>query len=129
MSRRQNQQNHNPNVDTRLSRLETIIDSISDTLEKIQLKLDTETKINWTPIGLGLTVFMAVVGSFGTIYTTRMSNTDDNLKQITEQTQNLAVASTEQRITLQSVKDRQDDMRTKFDEMDERVKTLEKKSK
>ena len=122
---RQPRYDHNPNVDTRLSRLETIIDSISSTLEKIQTKLDTETKINWTPIGLGITIFMAVVGSFGTIYTTRMSNTDDNIKQITEQTQNLAVASTEQRITLQSVKDRQDDMKYKFEDLDKRIKTLE----
>ena len=125
MSTRQPKYDPNPNVDTRLSRLETIIDSISLTLDKIQTKLDTETKINWTPIGLGLTVFMAVVGSFGTIYTTRMGNADDNIKQITEQTQNLAVASTEQRITLQSVKDRQDDMKQKIEDIDKRVKAIE----
>jgi hypothetical protein len=112
-------------VDTRLSRLETIIDSISSTLEKIQDKLDTESKINWTPIGLGITIFMAVVGSFSTIYTTRMNNADSNIKSITDISQQLAVASTEQRITLQTVKDRQDDMRAqtkeKFEQIDTRI--------
>jgi hypothetical protein len=124
-SQRQPRYDHGTNVDTRLSRLETIIDSISSTLDKIQNKLDTESKINWTPIGIGITIFMTVVGSFGTIYTTRMNATDSNLKAMTEATQALAVASTEQRITLQTVKDRQDDFKTqttsKFNEVDGRL--------
>lgn len=125
MNTRQPRYDHSSNVDTRLSRLETIIDSISSTLEKIQDKLDTESKINWTPIGLGITIFMAVVGSFSTIYTTRMNNADSNIKSITDISQQLAVASTEQRITLQTVKDRQDDMRAqtkeKFEQIDTRI--------
>jgi hypothetical protein len=125
MASRMPRYNHGTNVDTRLSRLETIIDSISSTLEKIQTKLDVESKINWTPIGIGVTIFMAVIGSFAAIYTTRMNGTDAGIQAITAQTQALAVASTEQRISVQTLKDRQDDMRVqikeRFDSMDARV--------
>ena len=103
--------NHTINVDTRLSKLETIIDGISATLEKIQNKLDNESKINWTPIGLGITVIFAIVGSFSTIYVTRMNAADSKISINMDAVQALVVASTEQRITLQTVKDRQEDFK------------------
>lgn len=120
-SSRQPRYDHSATTDTRLSRLETIIDSISVALEKIQGKLDTDSKINWTPIGLGVTIFMAIIGSFSTIYTTRMNGADSNIKALSEATQALAVSSTEQRITVQTLKDRQDDMRIQNKEAFERI--------
>lgn len=124
-SNRQPRYDHTQTTDTRLSRLETIIDSISSTLEKIQGKLDSDSKINWTPIGLGITIFMAIIGSFSTIYTTRMNGADANIKALSDSTQALAVSSTEQRITVQTLKDRQDDMRVqnkeRFDDIDKRL--------
>lgn len=136
MPPRQPRYDHGSNTDTRLSRLETIIDSISGTLEKIQSKLDNESKINWAPIGLGITIFMAIIGSFSAIYQTRLNNADANIKALSETSQSLAVASTEQRITVQTLKDRQDDMKVNFnvrlDEFDrrlarnsDRIRTLE----
>jgi hypothetical protein len=122
---RQNRYNTNTSVDTRLSRLETIIESISSSLDKIQTKLDYESKINWTPIGIGITVFFTVVGSFATIYTARMNGTDSNIKALTEQTQALAVASTEQRIALQTMTDRQNDFKNyttqRIDDLEKRI--------
>jgi hypothetical protein len=111
MASRTPRYDHSTNVDTRLSRLETIIDSIGSTLEKIQGKLDNTGKINWTPIGLGITIFMALIGSFSTIYTTRMNQADTNIKQLAEASQSLVLTSTEQRISVQTLKDRQDDMK------------------
>jgi hypothetical protein len=111
MASRPPRYDHSTNVDTRLSRLETIIDSIGSTLEKIQGKLDTDSKINWTPIGLGITIFMAIIGSFSTIYTTRMNQADNNIKALTEIAQAQTISSTEQRISVQTLKDRQEDMK------------------
>ncbi len=128
MASRPPKHNHGTNVDTRLSRLETIIDSMSSTLEKIQTKLDTESKINWAPVSIGVTVFLAVVGSFGAVYTTQMGSMDTHMKALAESTQSLAVASTEQRISVQTLKDRQDDMKTqverKFDDVDKKLDDL-----
>lgn len=125
MASRTPRYDHSTNVDTRLSRLETIIDSIGSTLEKIQGKLDNTGKINWTPIGLGITIFMALIGSFSTIYTTRMNQADTNIKSLTEVSQSLALTSTEQRISVQTLKDRQEDMKVQnektFDSISTRI--------
>lgn len=138
MTQRQGRYNQSSHVDTRLSRLETIIEGISAGLDKIQNKLDQDAKINWTPIGIGITVFFTVVGCFATIYSSKLSATDDNIKSITTSTQALAVASTEQRIALQTMSDRQtefknssdrrlDDLDQKVEKTSERVAALELK--
>lgn len=120
---------HDSNVDARLSRLETIIDSISTTLDKIQIKLDQESKINWAPVGIGLTLFITIVSAFGTIYSTRMNATDIAIKSQTEIVQNLAVTSTEQRISVQTLMDRMTDQKSynkeKFDQIEKRLDALE----
>lgn len=128
-NQRQPRVNDNHSFDTRLSRLETIIESISASLDKIQTKLDYDSKINWTPIGIGITVFFTIIGSFATIYTSKMEVTDSNMKALTEQTQALAVASTEQRIALQTMTDRQNDFRNyteqRIESLNDRVRVLE----
>lgn len=117
------------NVDTRLSRLETIIDSISVTLDKIQTKLDNNSKINWAPVSLGVTIFLAVVASFSTIYNTRITTLDDNVKIINTRLVNTEVVSTEARVTVATMNNRLNDLRAdtkdQLKDVSDRVRLLE----
>jgi archaellum component FlaC len=74
-----------PNVDSRLSRLETIIDAISDAVNKIEEKLDGQSKINWAPIAIGVTVFFTVAGSVSTIYNARISTINAVVGKLTDE--------------------------------------------
>lgn len=73
----------------RLSRLETIIDSISHTLDKIQTKLDSQSKINWAPVAIGVTIFFTVAGSFSTIYNARINTLNNAVENIANRTVDL----------------------------------------
>lgn len=69
-------------VNARLSRLETIIDNVSQALDKIQSKLDNHGKINWAPIAIGVTIFFTVAGSVSTIYNARIATLNTGVENI-----------------------------------------------
>jgi outer membrane murein-binding lipoprotein Lpp len=99
-------------VNARLSRLETIIDSISHSLEKIQVKLDSSSKINWAPIAIGVTIFFTVAGSISTIYNARISTINNAVETLATKTQDLEKGAVGDQLKLQV--------------QDERLKELEK---
>lgn len=67
------------NYEARLSRLETVMDSVQITLTKIEEKLTTSARINWQPIALAATLIITLGGAVNTIYSSRI---EDNRVQI-----------------------------------------------
>lgn len=96
----------------RLSRLETIIDSVNQALEKIHTKLDSQSKINWAPVAIGVTVFFTVAGSVSTIYNARISTVNTAVETLAGKTSELEKSAIA------------DNLRTQVHE--ERIKELEK---
>lgn len=96
------------NVNSRLSRLETLMDSISAAINKIEAKLNESGKINWAPIAIGVTIFFTVAGSVATIYNTRISTLNTAVEGLAHRTDDLEkgaisrqlkIDTTEQRVT------------------------------
>jgi prefoldin subunit 5 len=88
-------------TNTRLAKLETIIDSISQSLDKIQTKLDTTGKVNWAPIAIGVTVFFTVAGSVSTIYNARITTVNTAVEVIASKTSELEKGAVERQLKIQ----------------------------
>jgi hypothetical protein len=89
------------NVDARLSRLETIIDNISEALERLTNKLEAKDKINWAPVAIGVTIFFTVAGSISTIYNARISTLNTAVEQIGDRTLTLEKGGVERSLKIQ----------------------------
>lgn len=114
------------NVDSRLSRLETIIDNISDAVNKIEEKLDSSSKINWAPVAIGVTVFFTVAGSVSTIYNTRINTLNTAVEQIVDRTLELEKDSVERRLRVDVSSEKIQRLEKDVDEIENRVSSLEK---
>jgi hypothetical protein len=93
-------------VNTRLSRLETLMDSISAAINKIEVKLNESSKINWAPIAIGVTIFFTVCGSIATIYNTRISTLNSAVETLAGKTSDLEKGGVERGMKIQTVEDR-----------------------
>jgi phosphotransferase system IIB component len=80
-------------VNARFTRLETLIDSISAALTKIEAKLNDSGKINWAPIAIGVTIFFTVAGSVATIYNARISTLNTAVEALGDRTLGLEKAA------------------------------------
>ena len=96
----------NHDVNARLSRLETLIDSIGSALGKIEAKLNEQSKINWAPIAIGVTVFFTVCGSVATIYNTRISTLNTAVETLGGRTLTLEKGAVERQLKIQGVEER-----------------------
>lgn len=114
------------NVDSRLSRLETIIDSISQSIEKISERLDSQTKINWAPIAIGVTIFFTVCGSVGTIYNTRISTLNTAVESIAKNVGELEKSGIERQLKIQSGEEKINRLETDVERLTDKVNNLEK---
>lgn len=114
------------NVDSRLSRLETIMDTVSAALEKIQAKLDTQGKINWAPIAIGVTIFFTVAGSVSTVYNARITTLNTVVESIATSTNNLEKNEVERRLRIQSNTEKNIQQDTQIEKIDERLTEIEK---
>lgn len=90
------------NVDARLSRLETLVANISNVLEKLQSKLESQSKINWAPIAIFVTVFFTVAGAVSTVYNARISTINSAVEGLARHTTELEKSNVEQRLRIQS---------------------------
>jgi hypothetical protein len=93
-------------VNARLSRLETIIESVSITLDKIQSKLDSHSKINWAPIAIGVTIFFTVAGSVSTIYNARIATLNTGVEAIATRVVVLEKNDVERGVTVKVTEER-----------------------
>jgi hypothetical protein len=96
----------NHNFDTRLSRLETLIDGIGEAINKIQIKLDSSNKINWAPIAIGVTIFFTVAGSISTIYNARFQTLNAAVEVLSTRTISLEKGDVEKGLKIQTVEER-----------------------
>jgi hypothetical protein len=115
-----------PNVDSRLSRLETIIDAISDAVNKIEEKLDGQSKINWAPIAIGVTVFFTVAGSVSTIYNARISTINTAVEQMANRTLELEKGAVVGKLTDEVSSEKIMRLEKDVEDIDNRVEELEK---
>lgn len=108
---------NNHNTDARLSRLETLIDSIGEALNKIQNKLDSSSKINWAPIAIGVTIFFTVAGSVSTIYNARFSTLNAAVESLSTRTLDLEKGGVESGLKIQTVQERLTQLEKDVDEI------------
>jgi uncharacterized protein YlxW (UPF0749 family) len=102
----------NYDVNARLSRLETLIDSVVTAIGKIEAKLSESSKINWAPIAIGVTIFFTVCGSVATIYNARIATLNTAVEAIANRTLDLEKGNVASQLKTQT--------------LEERVSTLEK---
>jgi ubiquinone biosynthesis protein UbiJ len=114
------------NTDSRLSRLETITDSILNALEKIQNKLDSQGKINWAPVAIGVTIFFTVAGSVSTIYNARLSTINTTVEAIAKSTIELEKGTVEHRLKIQSSAEKIERLEEDVEKLDAKVRDLDR---
>lgn len=114
------------NVDSRLSRLETIIENVSEAVNKIQNKLDTEAKINWAPIAIGVTVFFTVAGSISTIYNARITTLNTAVEAISERAIVLEKGAVERQLKIENGAEKIMNLEEDVDKLEQRVDEIEK---
>jgi len=102
----------NHDFHARLSRLETLMDSIGAAIGEIKSKLNESSKINWAPIAIGVTIFFTVCGSVATIYNTRISTLNTAVEGLANRTLDLEKGTVASQLKTQT--------------LEERVNTLEK---
>lgn len=59
----------------RLSKLETLMETVGTNLKTLQEKLDAKSKINWAPIAIGVSIFFTIGGSIATVYNSKIDST------------------------------------------------------
>lgn len=114
-------------VNARLYRLETIVDNISHVLDTILKKLDGQNKINWAPVGIGITLFLTVVGSFATIYNARISTLNTAVEAIATRTTEVEKSAAGSEIKLGAQDNDIKRLQSDVEKIDERVRQLEQK--
>lgn len=107
----------NHDVNARLSRLETLIDSISAALGKIEAKLNDSAKINWAPIAIGVTIFFTVCGSVATIYNARISTLNTAVEAIANRTLDLEKGNVASQLKTQTLEQRVTQLEKDVDDM------------
>lgn len=115
-----------PKVDARLSRLETLMDSISHAVIKIEEKLDGSSKINWAPIAIGVTVFFTVAGSISTIYNARISTVNTAVEQIANRTLELEKGAVAGKLNDEVSTEKIQRLEKDVEDIDNRVEEIEK---
>lgn len=113
-------------IDSRMSRLETIVESVSKTVHKIEEKLDTKDKINWAPIAIGVTVFFTVAGSVSTIYNARISTLNSAVESIDVRTVELEKGAVERELKIQRDSEKIQVLQENEEELERRVTELER---
>jgi TolA-binding protein len=113
-------------VDSRLSRLETIIDNISQSIEKISARLDNQGKVNWAPIAIAVTVFFTVAGSISTIYNARITTINTAVESLAKSTYELEKSTIERGLRIQTNEQKTTRLQTDIEKLDDRVSTLER---
>lgn len=106
-------------VNTRLSRLETLVDNINNVLSKIQNKLDESSKVNWAPIAIGVTIFFTIAGSIATIYNARISTLNTAVEHIAARTLDVEKSSVEQTLKTQILQERVDRLEKDYERVDQ----------
>lgn len=119
---------NNNNVDSRLSRLETIIDNISDALVKIEHKLDGNSKINWAPIAIGVTVFFTVAGSVSTVYNARISTMNTAVEMLATRMIDQEKGAVERQLRIESTAEKVERLEKDVESLDDRVNQVERKT-
>lgn len=114
------------NVDSRLSRLETIIDGISSAVNKIEGKLDSSSKINWAPVAIGVTIFFTVAGSISTIYNSRISTLNTAVETLVSRTLELEKSSVESRLRVDVGTEKIQRLQKDVEDIETRVEELER---
>lgn len=104
----------------RLSRLETMIDSINLALERIQTKLETQGKVNWAPVAIGVTVFFTVAGSISTIYNARISTINTAVESIAVRSLELEKVGVESKLKIQVQEERLKQIEEDIDKLEAR---------
>lgn len=115
-------------VNARLSRLETIIDNMSHVLEVIQRKLDNQNKINWAPVGIGVTLFLTVVGSFATIYNARINTINNAVETLANRTVEVEKGAVGRDLRIGSHDGEIIRLQQDVEKLDDRVREIEKKT-
>lgn len=116
----------NSNVDSRLSRLETIIDNISDALTKIESKLDGSSKINWAPIAIGVTVFFTVAGSVSTVYNARISTMNTAVELLADRMLTQEKGAVERQLRIETTTEKVLRLERDVEALDNRMNNVEK---
>jgi outer membrane murein-binding lipoprotein Lpp len=114
------------NVDSRLSRLETIMDSVSSTLEKIQSRLDNQGKVNWAPIAIGVTIFFTVAGSISTVYNARITTLNTAVESLAGKSIELEKGQIERRLQIQTATEKNSQQDEKLGKLEDRIIAIEK---
>lgn len=115
-------------IDSRMSRLETIVETVSKTVQKIEEKLDTKDKINWAPIAIGVTVFFTVAGSVSTIYNARISTLNTAVEHIDSRTIELEKGAVERELKIQRDSEKIQVLEKNHEDIEKRVAEIERKS-
>jgi exonuclease VII small subunit len=102
---------------SRLSRLETLMDSIGTAINKIEAKLNESSKINWAPIAIGVTIFFTVCGSVATIYNTRISTLNNAVEALANRTLDLEKGGVEGGMKIQTLEQRMNQIEKDVDEI------------
>lgn len=118
---------HNHDVHARLSKLETLMDSIGEAIDKIQSKLDNQGKVNWAPIAIGVTVFFTVAGSVSTIYNARISTINNAVETLGTRTMDLEKGGVERGLKIQSLSEKVAELQDDVDEMKGERRALQEK--
>jgi hypothetical protein len=98
--------NNNHDVHARLSKLETLMDSIGEAIDRIQVKLDSQSKVNWAPIAIGVTIFFTVAGSVSTIYNARINTVNTAVEGLAQRTMDLEKGGVERGLKILSVQEK-----------------------
>lgn len=96
----------NDDFNARLSKLETIMDSIGAAIAKIEAKLNESSKINWAPIAIGVTIFFTVCGSVATIYNARISTLNTAVEGLATRTLDLEKGGVANQLKTQTLEER-----------------------
>jgi hypothetical protein len=115
------------NIGSRISRLETIVESISSSVLKIEGKLDSTNKINWAPIAIGVTIFFTVAGSVSTIYNARISTLNTVVEQHAEKLVELEKGAVERELKIQRHGEKILQTESEHDDLERRVLDLERR--
>lgn len=113
------------NFDVRLSRLETITETIVSSLQEIKNEIKQESKVNWAPVAIGVTVFFSVAGSVATIYNTRISTLNNAVESIATRSIDNEKTAVEHQLLIQSNKEKIDRVDKDLGRVDERLREIE----
>jgi exonuclease VII small subunit len=107
----------NHDFNSRLSRLETLVENLLSAIGEIKVKLSEEGKINWAPIAIGVTIFFTVCGSVATIYNTRISTLNTAVEQLGNRTLDIEKANVERTIKVQTLEQRMNQVDKDLDDI------------